>query len=82
MGRSNLHLESRPRKRKLRVRRSSKLQKVFTPKDQNIIRINSRAKPQVDKSWKAMGWDFPGGPVVKTPGFHCKGHRFDPWSGN
>ena len=24
---------------------------------------------------------FPGGLVVKTLGFHCKGHRFDPWSG-
>ena len=26
--------------------------------------------------------DFPTGPVVKTPGFQCRGHRFDPWSGN
>ena len=26
-------------------------------------------------------WDFPGGPVVKTPCFHCRGHRFDPWLG-
>ena len=26
--------------------------------------------------------DFPGGPEVKTPHFHCRGHRFDPWSGN
>ena len=26
--------------------------------------------------------DFPGGPVVKTPSFHCRGHRFDPWPGN
>ena len=25
--------------------------------------------------------DFPGGPMVKTPRFHCKGCRFDPWSG-
>ena len=25
--------------------------------------------------------DFPGGPVVKTPCFHCRGRRrFDPWS--
>ena len=23
-------------------------------------------------------WDFPGHPVVKTPWFHCRGHRFDP----
>ena len=21
-------------------------------------------------------------PVVKTPCFPCRGHRFDPWSGN
>ena len=21
-------------------------------------------------------WDFPGGPVVKIPRFHCRGHRF------
>ena len=23
-------------------------------------------------------WDFPGGPVVKTPCFHCRGHGFHP----
>ena len=26
--------------------------------------------------------DFPKGPVVKTPDFHCKRHGFNPWSGN
>ena len=26
--------------------------------------------------------DFPGGPVVKALRFHCRGHGFDPWSGN
>ena len=25
---------------------------------------------------------FPGGPVVKTPCVHCRGHGFYPWSGN
>ena len=29
-----------------------------------------------------FSWDFPGGPVVKTPRFHCRGRGFDPWSGN
>ena len=24
--------------------------------------------------------DFPGGPMVKTPHFHCRGHGFHPWS--
>ena len=26
--------------------------------------------------------DFPGGPVVKTSHFHCKGCSFDPQLGN
>ena len=25
--------------------------------------------------------DFPGNPVVKTPRFQSRGHRFDPWWG-
>ena len=25
---------------------------------------------------------FPGGLVVRTPSFHCRGHGFDPWSRN
>ena len=29
-----------------------------------------------------MHLDFPGGPAVKTPCFRCRGHSFDPWSGN
>ena len=23
---------------------------------------------------------FPGGPLVRTPGFHCQGPRFNPWT--
>ena len=30
----------------------------------------------------SIHWDFPGGPVVKIPFFHCRGHRFDPWPRN
>jgi len=26
--------------------------------------------------------DFPGGAVIRTPGFHCRGHGLDLWSGN
>ena len=26
--------------------------------------------------------DFPGGPVVKTLHFHCRGHGFHPWLRN
>ena len=31
---------------------------------------------------KRKNWDFPGGPVVKTQCSQCRGHGFDPWSGN
>ena len=30
---------------------------------------------------KNVNTDFPGGPMVRTPHFHYKGHRFDPWLG-
>ena len=33
-------------------------------------------------SFNKHSWDFPCGPVVKIPFFHCKEHRFDPWSRN
>lgn len=26
--------------------------------------------------------DFPSGPVIKTLCLHCRGNRFEPWSGN
>ena len=26
--------------------------------------------------------DFPGGPLVKSPRFQCRGYGFDPWLGN
>ena len=32
--------------------------------------------------FKKLNVDFPGSPVVKTLGFHRKGHRFNPWLGN
>ena len=31
---------------------------------------------------KSEGGEFPGGPVVRTPCFHCWGPGFKPWSGN
>ena len=29
-----------------------------------------------------FSWDFPGGPVAKTPCPQCRGPGFNPWSGN
>ena len=31
---------------------------------------------------KVQHGDHPGCSVVKTPCFHCRGHRFNPWQGN
>ena len=31
---------------------------------------------------KQKDWEFPDGPVVRTPCFHCRGHGFNPWLGN
>ena len=36
----------------------------------------------VNDSLKWRNREFPGSPVVRTLRFHCKGHGFDPWSGN
>ena len=38
--------------------------------------------PQPHVSIEQVRRDFPGGPVVKTLRFQCRGHMFDPWSGN
>ena len=34
------------------------------------------------KYYKIIFREFAGGPVVRTPCFHCQGPGFDPWSGN
>ena len=42
--------------------------------------------PAIELLWcicqKSVDWEFPGGPVVKTPCFHCSEQEFYPWSGN
>ena len=32
--------------------------------------------------WKVVGWEFSGGPVIRTLTFYCREHRFNPWLGN
>ena len=39
------------------------------------------SKSQKKAPQKGRVWDFPGGPVAKTPHFHCRGHRFATLSG-
>ena len=31
---------------------------------------------------EGRSWDFPGGPVARTPCSQCRGPGLDPWSGN
>ena len=45
-------------------------------RNHNYCRVTGR---QIQKR---MRGDFPGGPVVKTLHFHCRGLGFDPWSGS
>ena len=35
--------------------------------------------PRIKTNGSRVDWDFPGGPVVKTLRFQCRGHGFDPW---
>ena len=35
---------------------------------------------ELRKEKKRKTRDFPHGPVVKTPHFHCRGSGLDPWS--
>ena len=43
-----------------------------------LVMINKQS--QESNSDNLQG--FPGGPVVRTLSFHCKGHKFHPRSGN
>ena len=43
---------------------------------------NSMYKALCKISERGVEWDFPGGPVVKTLHFHCRGHKLNPWWGN
>ena len=40
---------------------------------------NSMYKVLWKISERGVEWDFPGGPVVKTLHFHCRGHKLNPW---
>ena len=43
---------------------------------------NSDTVKQVTFLTKIHGRDFPGGAVVMTLSFHCRGHGFEPWLRN
>ena len=49
---------------------------------EDIIVVNIYALNIGASKYIKQYWDFPGGPVVKTLCSQCRGHGFDPWSGN
>ena len=62
---------------------------TLTPRLMEIKRVPGEVSdtPQVLSEapllcFQARMRDFPGGPVVKTLRFHCRGHGFYPWLGN
>ena len=44
--------------------------------------LNIHLETKLLCQYEDEGRDIPGGPVVRTPSFHCREHGFDPWSGN
>ena len=46
-----------------------------------LKKINSRGKNKTNKQKKSTSVNFLNCPVVKTRGFHYRGHGFDPWLG-
>lgn len=45
----------------------------------NVKLIHSFNKYALSINYKPCTREFPGGLVVRTPSFHYKGNRFDPW---
>jgi len=50
----------------------------------NLLSLNKahRKSQTFSGTKKPKVWEFPGGPAVSTPPFRCRGHGFDPSSGN
>ena len=52
----------------------------FAPHSKKNCGFNSFPLPSTQEELSLL--DFSGGSVVKSPHFHCRGHGFNPWSGN
>ena len=61
---------------------SVKLQDTKSTYKNKLHYLYTKSKQVKKEIKKTIPGDFPGSPVVKTPHFPCKGHGFDPWSGN
>ena len=63
-----------------RLRQKESYTKVYAFRSSGIWRQSWIRKEAT--CFKTKIRDFPGGPVVKTLCFHCRGQGFDPWLGN
>ena len=57
---------------------STQFQKTLEDENEFLLPWNFN----YDAIFLKMSWDFPGGPVFKTPHFQSWGCSFNPWSGN
>ena len=49
------------------------------------LTYNGLGRTMKERVWVHISnlyWDFPGGPVAKTPHSQCRGPGFNPWPGN
>ena len=60
----------------------SKIQYPFMIKTLNKVGIEGKYLNIIKAIYEKPIWDFPGGPVGKTPCSQCRGLRFDLWSRN
>ena len=59
-------------------------QKLYSPNTMNQKNLSAERKTENLKFYsqknvfKIKEREFPGGPMVRTPHFHCRGHGFNP----
>ena len=56
--------------------------KCKLPRLAKMILRKNKVEGFMLSDFKTYYREFPGGPVARTPRFHCRGPVFDPWSGN
>ena len=81
---SHLHGGTKPQKTHRRHPCDCGIRHWKVPNPNPLLLTEDRLRPRGKKGvglLKSPQGDFPGGPVVKTPCFHCRGPRFHPWSG-
>ena len=54
----------------------------YTLNSGRLLKVHILGKQLTNSVNLELSGDFPRGPVVKTPCFHCRGHMFKTWSGN